>query len=445
MWNYLGFKEDVFDTSPLNIIDKDVKLLIGRDRPIHKFLNIISSSEQGILMIEGNQGIGKTSFANVAQFLIESQDRSKFGLPAKRLAFRSRMIITPKLELKEFAFNVVFGLYESIEEYYKFTKTANTAELVKIRKWIHQEAKQFGFGLSLAGYGASLTMNKTLPKIESMTISHLIGMVERLVSDIKSIGLSGCFIVFDDLEQYDDNNLIDLFSTFRESLFAMSNVWWILIGKEGQKNALQALNSRITQRMIKIKLNAIQEIDFENAVHERVKNYKQNSEKDIKSPVPDYLYKNLYRILAGNIEYVFSFCREVCIDFVENLKYQALADEGRFTKDSLELLIKEYYPDNQITYNNAIEILQEIILDHIISKELNQEELYLLTEIGRLSSVNLTTNSNLFSKKFLERMSRKGLLAKKYNSGKLTYRLAGIALIAYDFDFLTNIDLTNKY
>jgi Holliday junction resolvasome RuvABC ATP-dependent DNA helicase subunit len=72
MWNALGFTQNPYDASPLKAKAEDVDLLIGRDHEAIEFYTVLESAEQGIFIISGLPGVGKTSFFNIQQYLLET-------------------------------------------------------------------------------------------------------------------------------------------------------------------------------------------------------------------------------------------------------------------------------------------------------------------------------------------------------------------------------------
>ena len=67
MWKELGFKENPYDTNPLSVKKEDVDLLIGRRDESIEFATKLESAQQGVIILSGVPGVGKTSFLNVQQ------------------------------------------------------------------------------------------------------------------------------------------------------------------------------------------------------------------------------------------------------------------------------------------------------------------------------------------------------------------------------------------
>lgn len=78
MWESLGFRESPYNTNPLKPRAEDVELLVGRETEATELCTILESSTNGILVLSGSPGVGKTSFFNVQQYKLENR-LSAFG------------------------------------------------------------------------------------------------------------------------------------------------------------------------------------------------------------------------------------------------------------------------------------------------------------------------------------------------------------------------------
>jgi hypothetical protein len=88
MWeSHWGFLRAPYDFRPLRPIPEDAPLLVGREEEAVKFCTTLDSAHEGISVLSGPPGVGKTSFFYVQQFSLAS-DQAEFGprlLPAERL------------------------------------------------------------------------------------------------------------------------------------------------------------------------------------------------------------------------------------------------------------------------------------------------------------------------------------------------------------------------
>lgn len=114
LWEKLGFKQDPYNTKPLNVNKTDVDLLMGRESEQIDFLTAIEADNQGIFVLSGVPGVGKTSFLNVQQYLLESEE-APFG--PKILSARTLCPVQTSDEPKHIAIRSIQSFCKSIEEY----------------------------------------------------------------------------------------------------------------------------------------------------------------------------------------------------------------------------------------------------------------------------------------------------------------------------------------
>lgn len=113
LWHKLGFSENPYDTKPLNVLESDVNLLMGRESEQVEFLTSIESSTDGVFVISGVPGVGKTSFLNIQQYLIENGQ----GYGDKFLAARTLCPIQPSDEPKHIAIRSLQSFTKSIQQF----------------------------------------------------------------------------------------------------------------------------------------------------------------------------------------------------------------------------------------------------------------------------------------------------------------------------------------
>ena len=147
MWKNLGFRESPYDTKPLTVSKEDVELLMGRNSEQVDFLTAIESDDQGIFVLSGVPGVGKTSFLNVQQYLLESGE-AEYG--QKLLAARTLCPIQPSDEPKNIALRCIQSFCKSIEEYCNISQNVIPKQTAKISAWIHQnKPASITFGISI--------------------------------------------------------------------------------------------------------------------------------------------------------------------------------------------------------------------------------------------------------------------------------------------------------
>ncbi len=113
LWTKLGFKENPYDTKPLTVNNEDVDLLMGRESEQVDFLTEIEASSDGVFVLSGVPGVGKTSFLKIQQYLIENGQ--SYG--GKLLSARILCQVQPSDEKKDIAIRCIQSYTKSIQEY----------------------------------------------------------------------------------------------------------------------------------------------------------------------------------------------------------------------------------------------------------------------------------------------------------------------------------------
>lgn len=113
MWGSLGFRESPYNTDPLKARPEDVELLIGRETEAVEFWTNLDTADKGILVLSGSPGVGKTSFLNIQQYLLEN-GQAPFG--PKILAARKLCPVQPKDNVQTLGIRALDSLHKSVEQ-----------------------------------------------------------------------------------------------------------------------------------------------------------------------------------------------------------------------------------------------------------------------------------------------------------------------------------------
>jgi len=76
IWEDLGFVSNPYDQRSLSIAPEDRKLLINRTNELQT-LSTLANAGKGIIIVEGEVGVGKTSLVNAMQYDLLHQKRNK--------------------------------------------------------------------------------------------------------------------------------------------------------------------------------------------------------------------------------------------------------------------------------------------------------------------------------------------------------------------------------
>ncbi|WP_343617486.1 hypothetical protein [Flavobacterium sp.] len=445
LWAKLGFRASPYDTKPLKVVKSDVELLMGREHEQIDFLNAVDSDNQGVFIISGVPGVGKTSFLNVQQYLLESSE-ADFG--PKILAARTLCAIQPSDEPEIIARRCLQSYCSSIEEFCTIQQISIPAYVSKIIQWIHQnKPATINIGFSVFGHGISVGREVHLPSINETTFETFVEIIKCLSIIVnEELKFSGSFIVMDNFENLHEEDLKDCLTTFRDTLFDISNIWWIIIGQSGLSSFIQSTNPKVFQRFsASLELKPISVENLIKAVEKRVKKFHESKSK-ASSPISKEIYIKLFESSNGEIRFVFKYCNSICIKLVQSVRKNLLDKKLKFDDKNFEKLMGEHLIDKQIEDSFSHFCLKEIITNEFEGHSLSQNEKLVLKKIGELTKIKSkdfehfrelgVTSMQKFTNNYLTKLSDQHLLLRRQEAKIITYELRGISVFANEYDLL---------
>jgi hypothetical protein len=445
LWTKLGFRASPFDTKPLKVLKSDVELLMGREKEQIDFLNVIDSDNQGVFVLSGVPGVGKTSFLNVQQYLLESGE-ADFG--PNILAARTLCAIQPSDEPEIIARRCLQSYCSSIEEYCTIKETEIPAYVTKITNWIHQnKPATINIGFSVFGHGVSVGREVHLPSINETTFETFVEIIKCLAIIVtQELNFAGSFIVLDNFENLHEEDLKDCLTTFRDTLFDIPNIWWIIIGQSGLSSFIQSSNPKVFQRFsASLELKPISVDNLIKAVEKRVKKFHEEKSK-ASSPISKEIYLKLFESSNGEIRFVFKYCHSICIIVVQSIRRALLEKKLKFDDENFERIMGEYLIDEQIEDKISHSCLKNIITNEFDGHSLTQQEKQVLKKIGEISKVRSKdfeqfkeygiTTMQKFTNNYLTKLSDQNLLLRRQEAKIITYELRGISVFANAYDLL---------
>jgi hypothetical protein len=276
MWKKLGFSENPYDTKPLTVNQNDIDLLMGRESEQVEFLTTIESANEGVFVISGVPGVGKTSFLNIQQYLIENGK----GYGDKILAARTLCSVQPSDEPKHIAIRCLQSFTKSIQQFCEEKNQQLPKQVEKVINWLHQnKPSTFEFGFQILGNGINYGKEVHLPNLNEASYETLTELLKTLSLEvITELNFSGSFIVMDNIENLHEDDLSDVLVSFRDTLFTIEGIWFILIGQSGLSSLIQSTNPKVYQRLSGgMELKPISVDNLIKAVDKRVEKFHSSS------------------------------------------------------------------------------------------------------------------------------------------------------------------------
>jgi Cdc6-like AAA superfamily ATPase len=440
MWDKLGFNENPYNTKPLRVSKEDVNLLIGRSEESIDFATALESSNNGVIILSGVPGVGKTSFLNIQQYLLE-QDKMDFG--PKVIAARQLCPVQTSDIAKDITLRALTSLVRSVEFYCSTNNKKLPKNTDKIRNWLGQKSSTsgFDFGISVLGFGGNFGREITLPPISEITYETLLDIITAIVNEcVQDFKVHNLIIVLDNIENLNEGSLKEILMTFRDTLFSIEHLYWILIGQSGLASLIQTLDSRVFQRLTtSIELNAITNEELKLAIDARIEKFHKN--KSGKSPVSERIYKKLYNCSNGEIRFVFKYCSAICIAFAQNIRKILMKENDKTDWDGI---IGDHMISNEFKDEFAELYLMEVVKKEFDGLNLKAKDKEILKKIGDKKQArpkdfreyNIKTMQD-FSSNYLNRLANQGLLLRKQEGRAVLFELRGLSLLANEYNFLT--------
>jgi Cdc6-like AAA superfamily ATPase len=452
MWDQLGFRESPYNTNPLRARAEDIDLLVGRSVEATELFTNLEVSPQGILVLSGSPGVGKTSFLNIQQYRLEN-DLAPFG--PRVLSARDLCPVQPSDSLEAVARRALSSLYKSVEKWCVLNKVEVPPQTKKIGKWVSGTSSGgIEVGISIAGFGGNFGRSIELPSFSEATL-EMIGEALAVVSqeNISTLEFTSSIVALDNLENLDEEELGRMLISFRDTLFSIEGIWWILIGQSGLGSLIQSLDPRVFERTTGsgIEIRPIELDEFDEAIAARVSKFHSSGQG--KAPLTRKMHQDLFAASRGEMRFVFKYSNSICAKFIEDMRNAVLADpifsklQGKNQKDSIHRAINKAIVSSMIA-NQISDIQAQNYLEQIVQTELNglflkPKEKSVLQGVGRagkarasdFKSYSLRTMQD-FSSNYLTKMYHQNLLLREQEGRAVNYRLRGIAQLCYTYGLL---------
>lgn len=455
MWESLGFRESPYNTNPLLPRLDDIDLLVGRDAEATELCTQLGTSSGGVLVLSGTPGVSKTSFFNVQQYRLEN-DLAPFG--PKLLAARTLCPVQPTDDLRKLALRAADSLHRSIEAWCSLNSKSVPKQVREIGDWIAGTGTSaFSLGVSILGCGGSLGRTSQLPKASDASFEAIADAVMAMSSEaVATLGFHSVAIALDNLENLSDEQLGSMLISFRDTLFSIPNVWWVLIGQSGLGSLIQSLDPRVFERTTGsgIEIRPIEIGELHEAIAIRVSRF--HNSKGGKSPLTEETHKRLYEASFGEIRFVLKYSNSICAKFVEEARHQvlslptikALQNKPQFKKafeTAINTSIGRALIDKQLAHSKAASFLRKIVENELQGLYLNGKEMAVLEALGKAGHARASDFKSFpvrsmqdFSSNYLTKLHRQNLLTRKQEGRTVTYRLRGIAQLSHAFGLLTS-------
>ena len=216
VWQHFGFRSNPLDPRPLSVSHQDRELMVGRDQENRKFA-ALSSNDHGVIIVEGNIGVGKTSFVNAAQY-----DLSKRGFLPSHQTIEVRENMEPSNLVLSALSNLVYSLEISKG------REANTKDLaLREGKQLVANTVKGGWGgqLSILGTGGGVQKQETIEQAPTIIINTAVQKLDQWIERAKEkFSYRAGIVVINNLDRLLDQELVELLNRARDVALLRPNI-----------------------------------------------------------------------------------------------------------------------------------------------------------------------------------------------------------------------------
>jgi Cdc6-like AAA superfamily ATPase len=280
----------------------------------------VDSAPEGVIVISGSPGVGKTSFFNVFQYLLESGEAACGpSLVAARTLCSIQADDTPR----DVALRVLQSLIKNVEAFCAGAKKRVPPQVERLTAWVANKPQtSWDFSLSILGNGGGVGRSVSIPPLSEATFENFQDAISAIVADVVAhLGKEGVFVALDNVENLpEEKRLAELLMAFRDTLFSTPRTWWVIIGQGGLYSLIQAIDQRVSDRITGsgLDLKPISNFELDEAVDQRVEKLHVGGRGN--APISPALTAQLYEASFGEIRFVFKYCNSICLALVTEIR-----------------------------------------------------------------------------------------------------------------------------
>ena len=302
-WN---LTRNPFDTSPISLGSLD--WFVGRGGELELCRRLLT--EQSVILVEGELGVGTTSFGNVV----------RFGAPAR----------TPRMELSAYRGwhaqtlleNVLVAVLHDVEDDPRAQRSEAvskvTALVQRVERAVHSA------GVNVLGFGGQISRNVAVTQPGIVPMETLRHALASLVDAFPPERGSSSFVVqLNNLDQkltFSDEELITFLNDIRDSL-QLPGFGWMLVGKKGLGHFVTRNVPRVrTIISHDVTLSPLSRSEVEEAVDRRIRACALPGEKP-ENPIDAKVLHDIYEASGGSLRETFMLCSKLSLAIASDPLY----------------------------------------------------------------------------------------------------------------------------
>ena len=337
LWERFGFRDNPYDTRALSLSPESAlsvaEAFVGRGEKSNEWrllTNFLRNPGGGCAVVEGDVGVGKTTFVNFHRYLWENEAETKLLTPASEIS------VQRDWGVREFLLSVVGALAGRLA--LKMGQSAATkdellTEVSALTGVLVRESLNLSGGISVLGSGATGGKSKsTIVHRGEVSVPALKQYLDRLLARVRKARFAGSILHLNNLEllaRDDPRRLARFFDETRDSL-QTPHVYFIFVGYTGMFQEIIVPVERVRSVFFghPIHLPPLSKQDVHSAIKLRYKLLALKKNKWI-APVDDELIDHLYNVFAGKIRFIMDAITTLVTSLPEGVTSTLSADDAR--------------------------------------------------------------------------------------------------------------------
>ena len=320
VWRDFGFLGNPLDPRPLGISHSDRQLIVGRDDELRQFM-VLSSSLQGAIIVEGNIGVGKTSFVNAAQ-----HDLAKRGF----LPSHQTIEIGETTEPSDLILSSLSNLVYSLEKTHGANACTKNPSLRDGKQLVTSTMQSdWGGQLSILGTGGGIQRQQTAIAPPAPVLATMTQKLDAWMNAaLQKYSCKAGIVLMNNFDRLPEQELVELLNRSRDLVLLRPKILWVLIGKIGMFNTLESQARRVSEIITgqPIVLNPLSLETLHQAIEVRVKKFA--AEPRAKLPVDKKFVDMLYEVSGGEIRFIFKRLTDIVYEVTSRLpSVEAIPDD----------------------------------------------------------------------------------------------------------------------
>ena len=312
LWERFGFRDNPYDTRALSFSENALlpiaKAFIGREvdsKESRVITNFFRNPGGGRVVVEGDVGVGKTTFVNYHRFLWEHEAKDRLLTPSSEISVYSTW--TARAFVMSVLGSLVgrFLVLKGKEWVHSHDLLSEVAALTHV--YIEQSLRWSGSVTVLGtGVGGSRAIERTT-NVPDVGMPQLISYLEQIVSLAHEEDCAGITLHFDNMEllmQADSQALGRFFDEIRDVL-QTPGYYFVFVAPAGFFQTVIAPRERVRSIFFgqPIVVPPLSEHEVLEVLQRRYELLATEKDRWI-SPVSDQLVIHLYNLFRGKIRFV---------------------------------------------------------------------------------------------------------------------------------------------